>query len=189
MDRRRIARVHDHRLTPLDADGGALPDVAIGSDGWFAWLDQPRQASFSYAGPTGSSTARLAMFDGLDGSVDWPLGPDGAYPLTGLLLADYLVLDLSKPYAEDSFLEIERAALAGRPHRTCGGRSLNDDVMDTLYTLLVNGGRDPTIRDGVDGPTRPASRTFRYLAPLNLVGPNPAATNLVGPSIPVGVPG
>ena len=28
----------------------------------------------------------------------------------------------------------------GEGHRTCGGRALNDDVMDTVFTLLVNGG-------------------------------------------------
>ena len=52
----------------------------------------------------------------------------------------------------------------GRGHQTCGGRALNDDVMDTLFTLLINAGTGPTIRDGVDHSTRPASRTFPYLA-------------------------
>jgi hypothetical protein len=65
--------------------------------------------------------------------------PDGAYPLTGLILADYLTVD--KRYAEQgSFLEIELAARPGDGHRTCGGRALNDEVMDTVFTVLVNGG-------------------------------------------------
>ncbi len=46
--------------------------------------------------------------------------------------------------------EIEQATLDGRAHQTCGGRSLNDDVMDTLFTLLINAGKGPRIRDGVD---------------------------------------
>ena len=70
------------------------------------------------------------------------------------MLADYLVVDVTKPYAEQgSFFEIERAAREGRAHETCGGRALNDDVMDTIFTLLVNAGNGPVIRDGVDQAT------------------------------------
>jgi hypothetical protein len=112
--------------------------------------------------------ANLAFWDGLDSRTDWPAREDGAHPLTELILADFLVLDVTKPYAEHgSFLEIELAARRGEAHRTCGGRALNDDVMDTIFTLLVNAGRGPVIRDGVDRATRPAWRAFPYLAPPN----------------------
>jgi hypothetical protein len=112
--------------------------------------------------------ANLAFWDGLDGKADWPVREDGAHPLTELILADFLVVDVTKPYAEQgSFLEIELAARRGEAHRTCGGRALNDDVMDTIFTLLVNAGNGPVIRDGVDQATRPASRAFPYLAPPN----------------------
>jgi hypothetical protein len=117
--------------------------------------------------------ANLAVFDRLDGQTDWPPRGDGAHPLTELLLADHLVVDVSQPSANESFLEIERAMLEGRAHATCGGRSPNDNVMDTLYTLLVNAGRGPRIGDGVDRATKPAAGTFPYLAPPNLP---PAAT-------------
>jgi hypothetical protein len=119
--------------------------------------------------------ANLAMFDRLDGKTDWPLGEQGAHPLTELLLNDHLIIDVSKPYAEDSFFEIERAVLSGSAHATCGGRSLNDDVMDTLYTLLINGDGAPRIGDGVDQATMPARRTFPYLAE-----PNPPLTSEKG---------
>ena len=90
------------------------------------------------------------------------------------MLADFLVVDLTKPYAEQgSFLEIELAALAGKAHETCGGRALNDDVIDTIFTQLVNAGNGPVIRDGVDQATRPASRTFPYLAAPNPDPPEP----------------
>jgi hypothetical protein len=115
--------------------------------------------------------ANLAAIDRLDDRIDWPLGPDGAHPLTELLLADYLVVDVSKPYAEDSYFEIERAAMQGRPHETCGGRSLNENVMDTIYTLLVNAGNGPRISDGVHQATVPASDVFPYLQPPNPGGP------------------
>jgi hypothetical protein len=112
--------------------------------------------------------ANLAFWDRLDGKTDWPAREDGAHPLTELVLADFLVVDVTKPYAEHgSFLEIELAARRGDAHRTCGGRALNDDVMDTIFTLLVNAGNGPVIRDGVDQATRPASRAFPYLAPPN----------------------
>jgi len=111
--------------------------------------------------------ANLAFFDGCDGNTDWPLDAHGTHPLTELLLADLLVVDVSKPYAEDSFFEIERAMLQSHAHGTCGGRSLNDDIMDTFYTVLINGGRGPRISDGVHQATVTASRVFPYLAPPN----------------------
>jgi hypothetical protein len=118
--------------------------------------------------------ANLAFWDSLDGKTDWPVGEDRAHPLTELMLADFLVVDVAKPYAEQgSFLEIELAARRGEAHQTSGGRALNDDVMDVILTLLVNAGNGPTIRDGVDRATRPASHTFPYLAPPNADPPVP----------------
>jgi hypothetical protein len=118
--------------------------------------------------------ANLAFWDGLDHNQDWKADEGGAHPLTELLLADFLVVDVTKPYAEQgSFLEIELAARGERGHQTCGGRALNDDVMDTLFTLLVNAGNGPRIRDGVDQATMPASCTFPYLAPPNPDPPQP----------------
>ncbi|WEO92862.1 DUF4331 family protein [Streptomyces sp. FXJ1.172] len=119
--------------------------------------------------------ANLVFFDDLDGKADWTKQPDGTHPLTELLLADFLVVDVAKPYAEDSYFEIEQALLEGREHASCGGRSLNDDVIDTLYTLIVNAGHGPRVSDGVDG-TVPASREFPYLAPANPNPPEQAAT-------------
>jgi hypothetical protein len=117
--------------------------------------------------------ANLAFWDGLDGKTDWTSG-NGSHPLTELVLADYLAVDVAKPYVEQgSFLEIEMAALRGDPHETCGGRTLNDDVIDTLFTQLVNAGNGPVIRDGVDRSSRPAGRTFPYLSSPNPDPPEP----------------
>jgi Domain of unknown function (DUF4331) len=115
--------------------------------------------------------ANLPVIDRLDGKIDWPPLPDGSHPLTDLLLDDYLVVDVSKPFADNSLFDMERAVLEGRPHETCGGRSLNDDSMATLYTLLINAGKGPRISDGVHQATKPASDVFPYLAP-----PNPPPT-------------
>ena len=113
--------------------------------------------------------ANLAFYDGIDGKIDWPFDQHGNHPLTKLLLADFLVLDASKPFAETSYFEIEHSMLAGRTHATPGGRWLNQDFMDFVFTLYINGGNGPPINDGVDGPIAWSSKTFPYLAP-----PNPA---------------
>lgn len=118
--------------------------------------------------------ANLAFFDRLDGEAVWPPDDQGTHPLTELLLADFLVVDVSKPFSEDSCFEIETALLAGREHATCGGRAPNDDIVDTIYTLLVNGIDGPRISDGVDSATRPATHQFPYLA-----APNPTPPDLM----------
>src|SRR4051812_37365199 len=118
--------------------------------------------------------ANLAFWDGLDGKVDWPTNGNGGHPLTELVLADYLVVDLTRPYIEQgSFLEIELAARRGEPHETCGGRTPNDDVIDTLFTQLINAGAGPAISDGVDRSSRPASHAFPYLSAPNPDPPEP----------------
>ena len=132
-------------------------------------MDDAFNLGDSYAGAYRARLdANLAFWDGLDGTADWTLDDEGRHPLTELVLADYLVVDVTKPYQEQgSFLEIELAARRGEEHVTCGGRTLNDDVMDTIFTQLVNAGTGPGIRDGVDAATRPATSTFPYLAPPN----------------------
>jgi uncharacterized protein DUF4331 len=118
--------------------------------------------------------ANLAFWDNLDGKIDWPPIGEGDHPLTHFWLADYLVVDVGRPYQEHgSFLEIERAARDGRQHETCGGRAPNDDVMDTFFTFIVTGGNGRPIRDGVDHSSRPAAQTFPYLAAPNPDPPEP----------------
>ncbi len=100
--------------------------------------------------------ANLAFFDRLDGGAVWPPDDQGAHPLTELLLADFLVVDVSKPFSEDSCFEIETALLAGRDHTTCGGRAPNDDIVDTLYTLLSTASTVPaSVTASIARPSRP----------------------------------
>jgi hypothetical protein len=108
--------------------------------------------------------ASMGFYDGLDGKTDWPLDGMGTHPLTEILLADFLVVDISKPFDEDGYLEIELALLAGAAHKTCGGRWMNHDIVDSLFTILINKRNGPRISDGVDGAGVPASKTFPYLA-------------------------
>ncbi len=111
--------------------------------------------------------ANLAFYDGLDGKTDWSLDERGNHPLTELLLADYLVVDASKPFSETSYFEIEQAMLGKRAHATCGGRWLNEDVVDFILTLYINAGNGPRVRDGVDGPITWSSKVCPYMAPPN----------------------
>lgn len=115
--------------------------------------------------------ANLADWDSCDGKTDWQLDEQRNHPLTDFLLADFLILDVSKPFSEDSYFEIEQAMLKGVAHRTCGGRSLNDDIVDTMFTLYINADNGPKISDGVN-QLKPASKTFPYLQKPN---PVPAA--------------
>jgi hypothetical protein len=109
--------------------------------------------------------ANLACLDGLDNKTSWPPRPDGTHPLTELFLADYQVVDVSKPFAGDSYLEIEWALAQGRAHTTCGGRWLTNDAFDSLYTLLVTAPAGPLVSDGADPREVRASHEFPYLAP------------------------
>jgi len=111
--------------------------------------------------------ANLEFFDGLDGKTAWPLAADERHPLRDLLIGDVLIVDLARAFAPGNFLEIERALIDNRPHESAGGRWLDDDILDELLTLLVNGGRGERLGDGVDAPTKPASRSFPYVREPN----------------------
>ena len=102
----------------------------------------------------------MAIYDSLDGKTDWPPDDKGTHPLTEMLLADYLVVDMSKPFDEDGYLEIELALLRGATHETCGGRWLNHDIVNSLFTILINNRDGPRISDGVDQTAVPASLTL-----------------------------
>jgi hypothetical protein len=57
--------------------------------------------------------------------------------------------------------------LKGRIHATAGGRWLNEDIMDSIFTLYINGGNGPRIDDGIAGPITWSSKVFPYMAPPN----------------------
>jgi Domain of unknown function (DUF4331) len=124
--------------------------------------------------------ANLAFFDSLDGKMAWPLRPDGRHPLRDLLINDFLILDLGHAFAPGSFLEIERAFLEGRPHASSGGRWLDDDILDEMLTLYVNGGRGERLSDGVDAPTKRPTRSFPYVVEPNLRADLPPPAFLAG---------
>jgi Domain of unknown function (DUF4331) len=124
--------------------------------------------------------ASLAFFDSLDGKTAWPLGAGGRHPLRNLLIGDFLVVDLAHAFAPGKFLEIERSMIENRPHESAGGRWLDDDILDEMLTLYVNGGRGERFGDGVDAPTKPASRSFPYVREPNKRADLPLPAFLAG---------
>lgn len=111
--------------------------------------------------------ANLAFWVGLDSKTAWPLGSDGRHPLRDLLMDDFLILDLAHPFTPGNYLEIEHSIAADRQHMSAGGRWLDDDILDELLTLIVNGGRGERFGDGVDAPTKPGSLSFPYVREPN----------------------
>ena len=110
--------------------------------------------------------ANLAFWDGLDGKTALPLAPDGHHPLRDLLINDFLILDLAHAFAPGGFLEIERAVVNNRLHKSGGGRWLDDDILDELL-MFVTGDGVERLGDGVDGPTKRASLSFPYVREPN----------------------
>jgi hypothetical protein len=110
--------------------------------------------------------ANLAFWDGLDGKTAFPLAPDGGHPLRDLMVKDFLIVDLAHAFAPGGFLEIERALVNNRPHKSGGGRWLDDDILDELL-MFVTGDGVERLGDGVDAPTKPASLSFPYVREPN----------------------
>lgn len=107
--------------------------------------------------------------------LDWFDDLNTPHPLTEVLLVDALYVDLSKPCpAGGGYLEPELATLAGVPYETCGGRHLDEDVIDTFATVLINGPAEREVRDedddaypdrgdSVEAPYQAIEPTFPYL--------------------------
>lgn len=112
--------------------------------------------------------------------LDWIDSLDTPHPLLDVYLTDALYIDLSKPCGEDNYLEPELAVLRDETPTSCGGRHINEDVIDTFATVLINGPYErevhpdddvdledvdpyPDRGDSVEEPARPASGQFPYL--------------------------
>jgi hypothetical protein len=106
----------------------------------------------------------LADWDLRDGEVDWT--PEALAANANVFLDDFLLFDVAKPITDDSHLEIEKSTLAGRPYQTGGGRTVDANVIDILFTWLVNRDRE-FLQGGATGATKPGMRVFPYLASPN----------------------
>lgn len=102
----------------------------------------------------------IAYYDGLDGNNDWL--PEWNNTLAMLMVNDFLVVDTSMPFTVRGYFDIENSMLRSQPHTRCGGRVPGDFAVNTLLSLLVNGGHGPDISGGhING--KPALDHFPYL--------------------------
>jgi hypothetical protein len=108
--------------------------------------------------------ASLHDYDMRDGEEDWP--PDALAAVSEVFLDDFLVFDVGKPITDASFFEIERSMLDGHPYTTGGGRTVNVNVADVMFTWAVNRGRKQ-LKGGQTEATKPGTNTFPYLATPN----------------------
>jgi hypothetical protein len=122
----------------------------------------------------GTFAQRLAKFDAIDGTTNWKPEQSAAW-VSRVASGNYVVVDTSKPcnFADPhTYLEIERAQMAGREHTTCGGRMPNEDALDVTLNWLIRGPSasaldENAITDGVDQATKRAEATFPYLGEMN----------------------
>lgn len=107
----------------------------------------------------------IRYYDGLDRKNDWT--PAAAQAYAEVIVDDFLLIDLSqpeKPQNEVEYFSIESDLLNGREHSSRGGRRPTDDIMDRLFTILINAEKGATVSDGINAPSPKTSHSFPYLA-------------------------
>src|SRR4029434_734296 len=106
----------------------------------------------------------FADWDMRDGKADWTAAALAAN--AKVFLEDFLLFDVAKPITDDSHLEIEKSTIDGRPYQQGGGRTVDANSIDILWTWLVNHDRE-FLQGGATGATKPGMTTFPYLATPN----------------------
>src|SRR6202008_501258 len=106
----------------------------------------------------------FADWDMRDGKADWT--PEALAANANVFLDDFLLFDVARPITDDSHLEIEKSTLDGRSYRTGGGRTIDANGIDILFTWLVNHDRE-FLQGGATGATKPGMLVFPYFATPN----------------------
>jgi hypothetical protein len=96
-----------------------------------------------------------------DGRQDW--SPSALAANANMFLDDFLLFDVARPITDTSHLEIEKSTLNGKPYETGGGRTIDTDIIDILFTWLINRDREP-MRVGTTTATKPGTNSFPYFA-------------------------
>jgi len=107
----------------------------------------------------------LTNWDLRDGKADWT--PAALRAAANVYLDDFMLLDVTKPTTDTSYLEIEKSTLQGRAYKTGGGRTVNSNVIDIMITWMVNNDRE-YLEGGSKTATKPGGVTFPYLASPNV---------------------
>src|SRR5438552_16456315 len=107
----------------------------------------------------------LAEWDMRDGRQDWVSSALAAN--ANMFVDDFLLFDVAKPITDASHLEVEKSTINGKAYQTGGGRTVDSDVIDILFTWIVN--RDREFLEGeTTKATKPGTKSFPYLAAANL---------------------
>jgi Polyketide cyclase / dehydrase and lipid transport/Domain of unknown function (DUF4331) len=106
----------------------------------------------------------LNNWDMRDGKADWT--PAAVAAAAEVYLDDFILIDVSKPTSDTSYLEIEKSTLRGQPYQTGGGRTVNSNVVDIMLSWMVNNDRE-YLQGGAKSATKPGGPLFPYLAPPN----------------------
>lgn len=106
----------------------------------------------------------LTAWDMRDGKADWT--PEAIAIAASVYLDDFLLFDVTKPITDDSFLEIEKSTLHGKPYQTGGGRTVDANVIDIMMTWWVNNDKE-FLHGGSATPTKLATKRFPYEASPN----------------------
>lgn len=119
--------------------------------------------------------SNLAYFDNLDNRVDWSDSKRGLY--ADILLNDFLVLDMSKPFVIGSYFDIEMFILKGKAYNTPGGRVPGDVIIDKLFNNMINAGKSNDVTMGIPQATALPEANFPYVGDYHS---NPIAWLLPG---------
>jgi hypothetical protein len=106
----------------------------------------------------------LKNWDMRDGKADWT--PQAMAAVAEVYLDDFLLFDVSKPFSDTSFLEIEKSTLHGQAYKTGGGRTVNANVIDIMLTWMVNNDRE-FLQGGSTKATKLGTNSFPYEASPN----------------------
>jgi hypothetical protein len=106
----------------------------------------------------------LTNWDLRDGKADWT--PAAIASAANVYLDDFMLIDVSKPTTDTSYLEIEKSTLRGKAYQTGGGRTVNSNVVDIMLSWMVNNDRE-YLQGGAKSATKPGVKSFPYLAAPN----------------------
>jgi hypothetical protein len=110
-------------------------------------------------------TDSLANYDMRDGKQDWT--PSARAANANMFVDDFLLFDVAKPITDTSHLEIEKSTINGKAYQTGGGRTVDADVIDVLFTWIMNRDRE-FLEGGTTKATKPGTKNFPYFATPNM---------------------
>lgn len=166
------ANCHSGQVDRMGRPGVNTVLVASGFKDAYNQLDSP--ADWSQF--TAMLTANVAAVDGLDANTTNAI--HGGVPATiglvaGVLTDDRIRIDTEYGFFVCGYLGVELDILSGNSPGTsgCGGRRLQDDVIDATFGALIGNTLGvPTVSDNVDANDCAFGADFPFLAGLNTAG-------------------